>query len=145
MLAVKASELEQYILHHDNARPPAATATTRNYPKTHFCASSSSILLSRFGTKWLPRFWLTEKSTAGSSVRKKWRRQTSGAYLALRPPKAFFSDRINDKKLVECCDKCLDKQEDYVWYHNYVTSTYIFLIKNKSPLLFNFLSYNRTN
>jgi hypothetical protein len=55
-------------------------------------------------------------------------------------PKTFFCDGI--KKLVECCKKWLDKQGDYVekWCHNYVSITYIFLIKNKLPLLFDFPS-----
>jgi histone-lysine N-methyltransferase SETMAR len=119
------------LLHHDNARPHAATATIETIQKLNFEFLPY--------TPYSPDLAPSDYHLFGS-LKKALRGRRFGSDEAVKQAvhtwlcdqrKTFFSDGI--KKLVDRCKKCVDKQGNYgeILCLNYVSITYIFLIKQK--------------
>jgi histone-lysine N-methyltransferase SETMAR len=100
------------LLHHDNVRPHAAAATIEITQKLNFELLPHPPYSPDLAPNGYHLFGSLKKALWG-----RWFGSDEEVKQAVHTwlcdqPKTFFSDGI--KKLVECCKKCVDKQEDAI-------------------------------
>jgi histone-lysine N-methyltransferase SETMAR len=100
------------VLHQDNARPHATAATIETIQKLNFELLPHPPYSPHLAPSDYHLFGSLKKALRGRRFGSDEEvKQATHAWLCDQP-ETFFSDGI--KKLVEHCNKCLDRQGDYI-------------------------------